>query len=137
MIISSFRLANRVGCAVAAFAIMAGCAMVPHGTPPRYEDPMLPGTEVATIVTAGSGIGIYLVDGCIPLDRANYNIDGLKGPMPKEARLLPGTHEVMFGLGMSGALTQIATNMTVSAGELYKVTRRTIGYDMSILVEKE
>jgi len=137
MLISSPRLASRAGCVVAAFTIMAGCVMVPRGTPSRYEAPMLPDTEVATIVTAGSGIGIYLVDGCIPLDRANYNVAGLKGPMPKDLRLLPGTHEVTFGLGMAGALTQVTTNMTVSAGERFTVTRRTIGYDMSISVEKE
>ncbi len=137
MISRLFRLARCVGCTVGALAIVVGCVIVPPGVPPRYESPMLPDAEVATIVTAGSGIGIYLVDGCLPLDKANYNIDGLKGPMPKEARLLPGTHEVTFGLGMAGVMTQIATNMTVSAGEHYKVTHRTIGYDMSILVEKE
>lgn len=130
-------LARSAGCAVGLLVIPVGCVSIPAGVPPRYEAPMLPDAEVATIVTAGNGIGIYLVDGGLPLDEANYNIEGLKGPLPEKVHLLPGTHEVTFGLGLAGAMTQISTNMTVSAGEQYKVSRRTTGYDMSILVEKE
>lgn len=114
--------------------LISGCA----GLPPRYEEPLLPEQEVATITATGEGIGILNVDGKVPCAEADYNEKGLRRmAAPTKVLALPGPHELTLYCWWDGGYTIISTNIVVSAGKRYIVSRRFSGYSFSLSFEPE
>lgn len=119
---------------ISVLAALPGCVTLP----PRYIEPSLPVDQLAVIVTKGDGIGVLSVDGAIACPAADYTLAGLKRTSPgNTVNLVPGTHDVTFACwGAYGSLN-LATNLTVSAGERYRVARHLVGYSVSLSVQLE